>query len=101
MIPRQCSNSSPKQIEAVQAVNAPTVDALVLLGVVGSGKTDVAAHIDLTTALSFPKTYWPVFRKNTFNNGTTDHRHIPVAAAVLSTSNDVLHVGESCHLPDQ
>jgi len=41
----------PKQIEAVQAVNDPTVDTLVLLGVVGSGKTDVAAHIDISIAL--------------------------------------------------
>lgn len=54
----------PKQIEAVQAVNDPTVDTLVLLGVVGSGKTDVAAHIDISIALQFPKTYWPVFRQN-------------------------------------
>lgn len=41
----------PKHIEAVQAVNDPTVDTLVLLGVVGSGKTDVAAHIDLCIAV--------------------------------------------------
>lgn len=54
----------PKQLEAVQAVNDPTVDTLVLLGVVGSGKTDVAAHIDLSIAHKFPKTYWPVFRQN-------------------------------------
>ncbi|MBJ8343952.1 terminase family protein [Antrihabitans sp. YC2-6] len=54
----------PKQIESVQRVNDSTVDILVLLGVVGSGKTDIAAHIVLSIAHQFPKTYWPVFRQN-------------------------------------
>lgn len=54
----------PKQAEAVQAVNDPEVDTLVLLGVVGSGKTDVAAHIVISICLQFPKTYWPAFRQN-------------------------------------
>lgn len=54
----------PKQAEAVAAVNDPSVDELVLIGVVGSGKTDVAAHIVISICLGFPKTYWPAFRQN-------------------------------------
>lgn len=54
----------PKQAEAVQAVNDPEVDTLVLFGTVGTGKTDIAAHIVLSIADQFPKTFWPVFRKN-------------------------------------
>lgn len=53
-----------KQAEAVQAVNDPAIDTLVLLGSVGTGKTDVAAHIVLSICHTFPKTYWPVFRQN-------------------------------------
>lgn len=54
----------PKQQEAVDAVNDPTVDTLVLFGTVGTGKTDVAAHIVISICYKFPKTYWPVFRQN-------------------------------------
>lgn len=54
----------PKQQEAVDAVNDPTIDTLVLLGTVGTGKTDVAAHIVISICDQFPKTYWPVFRAN-------------------------------------
>lgn len=53
-----------KQADAVAAVNDPRVDVLVLLGVVGSGKTDVAAHIVISICLQFEKTYWPAFRQN-------------------------------------
>ena len=54
----------PKQAQAVQAVNDPVVDTLVLLGSVGTGKTDVAAHVVISICFQFPKTYWPVFRQN-------------------------------------
>lgn len=53
-----------KQAEAVAAINDPQVDTLVLIGAVGTGKTDVAAHIVLSIADSFPKSYWPVIRQN-------------------------------------
>jgi hypothetical protein len=53
-----------KQAKAVAAVNDPAVDTLVLFGSVGTGKTDVAAHIVLSICYQFPKTYWPVFRQN-------------------------------------
>src|SRR6478752_7503971 len=54
----------PKQADAVRAVNDPLVDTLVLIGSVGTGKTDVAAHIVISICYQFPKTYWPVFRQN-------------------------------------
>ena len=53
-----------KQAEAVAAVNDPTVDTLVLIGAVGTGKTDVACHVVLCICYQFPKTRWPVFRQN-------------------------------------
>lgn len=55
---------SSKQNEVVEAINDPIVDTIVLIGPVGTGKTDVAAHIGLSIADQFPKTFWPVFRKN-------------------------------------
>ncbi|MDE2100930.1 MAG: phage terminase large subunit [Patescibacteria group bacterium] len=55
---------SQKQARAVQAVNDPKVDTLVLFGTVGTGKTDVAAHIVISICFQFPKTYLPVFRQN-------------------------------------
>lgn len=55
----------PKQLLAVDAVNDPTIDTLVLFGTVGTGKTDVAAHIVISICHSFAKTFWPVFRQNT------------------------------------
>lgn len=54
----------PKQKLAVDAVNDPSVDTLVLFGTVGTGKTDIAAHIVISICQTFPKTYWPVFRQN-------------------------------------
>lgn len=54
----------PKQKQAVDAVNDPTVDTLILFGTVGTGKTDVAAHIVISICHTFPKTYWPAFRQN-------------------------------------
>jgi hypothetical protein len=55
---------SKKQAEAVEAVNDPTIDTLILLGTVGTGKTDVAAHIVISICHKFPNTRWPVFRQN-------------------------------------
>lgn len=54
----------PKQASVIDALNDPVVDTIVLIGTVGTGKTDIAAHSVLSIADSFPKTYWPVFRKN-------------------------------------
>lgn len=53
-----------KQARAVQAVNDPNIDTLVLLGSVGTGKTDVAAHIVISICWKFSGTRWPVFRQN-------------------------------------
>lgn len=53
-----------KQKQAVDAVNDPSVDTLILFGTVGTGKTDVAAHIVISICQTFPKTYWPAFRQN-------------------------------------
>lgn len=54
----------PTQARAVQAVNDPAVNTLVLLGSVATGKTDVAAHIVISICMQFSKTYWPAFRQN-------------------------------------
>lgn len=54
----------PKQAEVITALNDPVVDTIVLIGTVGTGKTDVAAHAVLSIADTFPKTYWPVIRAN-------------------------------------
>lgn len=53
-----------KQQEAIDAANDPQVDTIYLIGAVGTGKTDIAAHIGISIADAFPKTYWTVFRKN-------------------------------------
>jgi hypothetical protein len=54
----------PKQQLVIDALNDPVVDTIVLIGTVGTGKTDIAAHAVLSIADSFPKTYWPVIRQN-------------------------------------
>lgn len=54
----------PRQLLVVEAMNDPVVDTIVLIGAVGTGKTDIAAHIVLSIADSFPSTYWPVIRLN-------------------------------------
>ncbi|WP_143447924.1 hypothetical protein [Kineosporia sp. R_H_3] len=53
-----------KQHEVIEAVNDPRVSTIVLIGAVGTGKTDVAAHATISIAYGFPKTDWPVFRQN-------------------------------------
>lgn len=54
----------PKQAEVIEALNDPIIDTIVLIGPVGTGKTDIAAHAVLSLADQFPKTYWPVIRQN-------------------------------------
>lgn len=54
----------PKQHQAVDAVNNPVINTLILFGTVGTGKTDVAAHIVISMCINFPKSYYPVFRQN-------------------------------------
>ncbi len=53
-----------KQAEVIDAANDSSVDTIVLIGSVGTGKTDVAAHLVLSICHQFPKTRWPVFRVN-------------------------------------
>jgi hypothetical protein len=53
-----------KQQTVIDAANNPQVSTIVLIGAVGTGKTDVAAHLSISIAYSFPHTYWPVFRQN-------------------------------------
>lgn len=54
----------PKQWTVVEAVNNPKISTIVLIGAVGTGKTDIAAHLSIAIAYQFPRTYWPVFRQN-------------------------------------
>lgn len=54
----------PKQQKVLDAVNDPEVHTIVLIGSVGTGKTDIAAHVGISLAYAFPKTYWTVFRQN-------------------------------------
>lgn len=53
-----------KQKRVLEAVNDPKIHTIVLIGSVGTGKTDIAAHVGLSIAYNFPKTYWTVFRQN-------------------------------------
>lgn len=55
---------SHKQQRVVDAVNNPAIHTIVLIGSIGTGKTDIAAHIGISLAHQFPKTYWTVFRQN-------------------------------------
>src|SRR4051812_16755246 len=52
------------QQTVIDAANDPRITTIVLIGAVGTGKTDVAAHASISIADSFPRTYWPVFRQN-------------------------------------
>jgi hypothetical protein len=53
-----------KQKSVVDIANDPSYHTLVLIGSVGTGKTDVACHIVISICYKFPKTYWPVIRQN-------------------------------------
>jgi hypothetical protein len=54
----------PKQKQILDAVNDPNIHTIVLIGAVGTGKTDIAAHVGISIAYNFPKTYFTVFRQN-------------------------------------
>jgi len=54
----------PKQQKVLDAVNDPAIHTIVLIGSVGTGKTDIAAHIGISIAYNFPRTYFTVFRQN-------------------------------------
>lgn len=54
----------PKQKKVVELINDKSIHTIVLLGSVGTGKTDIACHISISIAYTFPKTYWTVFRQN-------------------------------------
>lgn len=53
-----------KQQKVVDLVNDPAIHTIVLVGAVGTGKTDIAAHVGISICYAFPKTYWTVFRQN-------------------------------------
>lgn len=54
----------PKQQQVLKLIDDPKIHTIVLIGPVGTGKTDVAAYIMWSIALEFPKSFIPVFRKN-------------------------------------
>lgn len=54
----------PKQQQVLELVNDSSIHTIVLIGSVGTGKTDISAHISISIAYTFPKTYWLVVRKN-------------------------------------
>lgn len=54
----------PKQQQVIDALNDPSIHTIVLIGSVGTGKTDIAAHAGICIAYAFPRTYWTVFRQN-------------------------------------
>jgi len=53
-----------KQQIVIEALNNPKVHTIVLIGSVGTGKTDIAAHASISICYEFPKTYFPVIRAN-------------------------------------
>lgn len=53
-----------KQQKVADLANDPDIHTIVLIGSIGTGKTDVAAHIGISLAYQYPKTYWTVFRQN-------------------------------------
>lgn len=53
-----------KQQTVIDAINNPAYDTIVLIGAVGTGKTDIAAFAVLSICKTFPKTRWVVVRQN-------------------------------------
>lgn len=53
-----------KQATVIQAINDPSIDVIVLIGSIETGKTFVAAHGLLSIAETFPKTFIPIIRLN-------------------------------------
>lgn len=76
----------PKQQQVVDAVNDPRIHTIVLIGAVGTGKTDIAAAISIGIAYQFPKTFWPVFRQN---KSTASNSVIPSYLNMLDMMNMV------------
>ncbi len=54
----------PKQSQIVDIANDPTIHTIVLIGSIGTGKSDVAAYISISIADKYRKTFWPVIRQN-------------------------------------
>lgn len=54
----------PKQQYVLKLLDDPKIHTIVLIGPVGTGKTDIAAYMMWSIALEFPKSFIPVFRKN-------------------------------------
>ncbi|RKV91596.1 MAG: hypothetical protein D8G53_15270, partial [Candidatus Saccharimonas sp.] len=75
----------PKQQSVVDIINdCPEVDTIYLIGAVGTGKTDIAAHIGIDICDTFEKTYWTVFRKNI---STAKRSVIPSYLTMLDRKN--------------
>lgn len=53
-----------KQYQVIQAINDPSIDVVVLIGTIESGKTYVAAHALISLAETFPKSFVPIIRLN-------------------------------------
>jgi len=53
-----------KQNQVIRLINDPTVDIIVLIGSIETGKTYVAAHAMISIAESFPNTFIPIVRLN-------------------------------------
>ena len=73
-----------KQQLVIDAANNPKITTIVLIGVVGTGKSDIAAHASICVAYGFPRTYWPVFRQNL---STAKRSIIPTYLNMLNMMN--------------
>lgn len=79
----------PKQQQVVDAVKSGLYHTIVLIGSIGTGKTDVAAHIAISIAYRCTKTYWPVIRQNI---STSKRSVIPSYLEMLDKMNFVENV---------
>lgn len=73
-----------KQLQVIAAVKDPTVHTIVLIGAVGTGKTDIAAHASISICYHYKNTYWPVIRQNL---STARRSVIPSYLEVLDRMN--------------
>lgn len=55
---------SSKQQYVLDLLDNPKIHTIVLIGPVGTGKTDIAAYMMWSIALEFKKSFIPIFRKN-------------------------------------
>lgn len=76
----------PKQHRVIELVNDPSIDVIVLIGSVETGKTYVAAHAMISIADTFPDTFIPIVRLNKSTAKTTVFRSY---RKVLTDSNFV------------